>query len=178
MKLTSPESIQILEYALEREIETQKFYLDNLARSTNPGTQDVLKSLAADEERHAQIVSQLIESAKSDGSIPDIARPGKESLKDMLKRIFPHVTLQDSTFTAESASVQETLKKALENETDSFNTYSKAAEDSEETELKDLYTYLAEEENKHYNAIDNLLNYLDDPGKWLYEEENLIFRRG
>lgn len=178
MKLTSPESIQVLEYALSREIETRDFYLDQLKHATNSGTQEVLKSLAEDEERHAGIVTKLIDSAKSDGNVPDITHSETEHLKDMLRRMFPHMTLQSGSFTAESASVRDTLEKALENETDSFNTYSKAAHDADESELKDLYTYLAEEENKHFNAIDNLLSYLDDPGNWLYEEENLIFRRG
>ena len=43
-------------------------------------------------------------------------------------------------------------------------------------ETKALYEYLAKEESRHYDLIHNLIDYLDDPGRWLYEEENLIFR--
>ena len=78
----------------------------------------------------------------------------------------------------ENASAMDMMKKALNIEKESFDLYSGAAKDSEESEIKAIYTYLAAEENKHYVTIQNVISYFEHPDEWLYEEENLIFRRG
>ena len=78
---------------------------------------------------------------------------------------------------AGKTTAREALAFALEVEKQSFNHYSQAAEDAENNETAAVYRFLAGEENKHYIMIDNALDFLDDPGRWLYEEENLIFRR-
>jgi rubrerythrin len=84
--------------------------------------------------------------------------------------------MTDTSFSPETASVMDMLKKALAIEKESFDIYAKAAEEAEEDEIKIVYKFLSGEENKHYVIIDNLISYLDNPGRWLYEEENLVFR--
>ena len=176
MKLNSRESIEILKYALKREKETAAFYNECIGKSKSSGTREILKGLAADEDRHAKIVSRLIAEAQKDSSSLSVETAPTESAKKRLEHALKSSAMTDKSFSAESASVQEMLKKALEIEKESFDTYAKAAHDAEEDELKAIFKFLSDEENKHYVMIDNLIDYLDDPGRWLYEEENLIFR--
>ncbi|MHB9028515.1 MAG: hypothetical protein ACYC9O_07085, partial [Candidatus Latescibacterota bacterium] len=68
--------------------------------------------------------------------------------------------------------------KALEIEKESFTNYMKSASECSNPEVIAVYRYLAEEENKHYIILDNLLSYLDVPGRWLYYEENMVFQNG
>ena len=176
MKLSSPESLRIMEQALTRENETASFYTDCLKKAGHPSTVSILKDLVNDEKRHAKIVASLIEEARKESPALVMKTPETETAKNRLDRALSGRAMNDVGFSPETADIQDTLKKALEIEKESFTLYSKAYEDAHENEVKAVYLYFSKEENKHYVMIDNLIDYLDDPGRWLYEEENLIFR--
>jgi len=178
VKFTSAASIGILEYALKREQESRDFYKECLEKATIGGTQEILKGLVSDEERHYAIVNDMLAEAKKSGGIKNVDTSDAGDGKKQFGKAFPHTMVKDADFSAESASVGEMLKKALDNEQESYNNYSKAAEEADEPELREIYGFLAKEENRHYNLIDNLIDYLADPDEWIYEEENLVFRRG
>ncbi|HUT64375.1 MAG TPA: hypothetical protein VMZ04_10510, partial [Anaerolineae bacterium] len=98
--------------------------------------------------------------------------------KERVETIFSKFKGGKLTSLSERTTAKEALTFALEIEKQSFNHYSRAAEDSDNNETAAVYRFLAGEENKHYIIIDNAIDFIDDPGRWLYEEENLIFRRG
>ena len=108
--------------------------------------------------------------------MPVLSTPDTDTAKTRLERALTGTAIKDTGFSPESADIKGMLSKALEIEKESFTLYSRAYEESQENEVKAVYLYLAKEENKHFVMIDNLIDYLDDPGRWLYEEENLIFR--
>lgn len=176
MKFSSEASIAVLEYAQIREKESRDFYKACLAKAAIAGTQEILKGLVADEERHYAIVTDLIKNARDKAKTAKVDTTKPVSAKTVLEKAFPHTMTVDKTFAVESATVGEMLSKALANEKESYTNYMKAAKDADENELKDIYTFLAEEEKKHYTIIDNLADYLDDPGNWLYNEENILFQ--
>lgn len=175
MDFTSEASIAVLEYALKREKESLDFYTKCHEKACIEGTKEILAGLVADEERHAEIVTGMLAKAraKKDAIAIDMKQP--VSAKDALEKAFPHMMVDHDSFAAESATVGDMLAQALENEKESYTNYAKAAKDASEQNLKEIYTFLAEEEKKHFTVIDNLIDYLDDPGKWLYTEENIIF---
>ena len=176
MMFSSKESIAILTYALKREAETRDYYRSCLDIATIPGTRVVFERLVADEQRHYEIVSRLIEEAKRDGDPGVVEIIDSGDTRTLLENQFGHVILDripDADIT-----VRDMLEHARDNEKESHDTYARAAESSEDLEVKAIFRYLAGEENKHYVMVDNLMTYLSDPGNWLYEEENLIFRRG
>jgi len=176
VKFTSAASIEVLEYARKREQESRDFYKQCLEKATIKGTREILKSLVADEERHFNIVTDMLKKAKETGRVKGVDTGDPGNGQTQFEKAFPHKMTAVTDFSAESATVGEMLKKALDNEKESHNNYSKAAGEAEEPELKEIYSFLAKEENRHYNLIDNLIDYLADPDEWIYEEENLIFR--
>ena len=176
MKLTSAESLKILEYALKREEETGSFYKECHGKAKNSGAKEIMKDLAADEKCHADIVSNLIAEARKDSPAISIKTAETDNARKRLEHALKSKTMTDRSFSPETASVMDMLKKALAIEKESFDIYAKAAAEAEEDEIKAVYKFLSGEENKHYVIIDNLISYLDDPGRWLYEEENLVFR--
>ena len=178
MKFSSEVSIKILECAAQREKETRDFYKECLEKATIPGTKEILRGLVDDEERHYTIIIELLHEAKAAGSIKKIEKSETPDAKTRIEKAFSHKLVNDTDFSIESATINEMLKKALDNEKESFENYLSAAHDTEKAEAKAVFEFLAKEENKHYIVIDNLISYLDNHGNWLYEEENLIFRRG
>ena len=170
MELSNPESKKALEYAQSREQEAVKLYQSCADNAQNPGTEAVSKMLVEEEQKHYEIVTKILNEAEGIAdAVNDTGTP-----KERLENIFAHHKMAD--FASEAASVIDLLTQALENEKESFEIYSTAQVDAEDNETAAVFKYLAGEENKHYIMVGNLLDYLDSPGRWIYEEENLIFR--
>ena len=171
MKFSNPESKKALEYAQTREKEAVDVYQSCMDNAKNQGTVAVSKILVDEEKKHYEIVTKLLKEADE---VSDVAASDTGAPKERLKNMFTHQKMEG--FEKESASVIDLLNQALENEKESFELYSKAESEAADTETAAVFKYLAGEENKHYIMVGNLLDYLDKPDRWIYEEENLIFR--
>ena len=49
--------------------------------------------------------------------------------------------------------------------------YKQAAESTEDIEAKELFEFLAKEEEAHYKALEGMHSYLMDPESWPMEEQ-------
>lgn len=177
MNTQTRDTIQVLELALAREIETRDFYRSCLERTTAEGVKEIIQGLLGDEQRHHDILQRLLDDI-SRGETPSVDMQQSEAAKARLERAFTRISLDDPDFAPERQSVRGILEKALEVEKESFTNYSEAAADCQVDDLRAVYRFLAGEENKHYVIIENLMSYLDVPGRWLYYEENMVFQNG
>ena len=177
MRFSSTESIRALHYAADREIESREHYEKCLASASSPGAKEIFRGLVDDERRHFEMVARLLTEADAGKKTPTMETIRSEAAKVRVERSFPNLSATAPNFSADTATIHEILQHALALEKESFDNYSHAAEESEELEIKAVYRFFAGEENIHYVLVDNLLDFLDAPGRWLYEEENLIFRR-
>jgi rubrerythrin len=172
MKFSSTESITALRGAQEREHEAVSLYEKCFSEALNESVRTVLAILVQEEQKHFEIVSALIAEAEAGTSSSiKVGTPGEA--RQVLAEAFGHVSM--SSFASEKATVDIMLEQALANENESFDLYSRLASAAEQNETAAVYRYLAQQENKHFNMVNNLLNFLGDPSRWLYEEENLIF---
>jgi len=176
MKFNSKESINVLKYAVKKEKAAEDFYTEKAQTVQEPGTKEIFRDLAVDEHKHFEMVSELLKQAESGVETSTIILPPPSSPKERVEAIFSKFKNGKLPSLSEKTTAGEALTFALEIEKQSFNHYSQAAEDSENNETAAVYRFLAGEENKHFIMIDNALDFIDDPGRWLYEEENLIFR--
>lgn len=175
MKFDNPDSITALKQAQSREQEAFQLYEECYAKAANESTRVVLAILVEEEKKHYEIVTGMVNDAEA-GREASVTAGETSSAQDIIASSFTHAAMAD--FNAEHATITATLEQAVENEKESFNLYSSLAESAENTETAAVFRYLAGEENKHFNMVTNMLDFIGDPGKWLYEEENLIFRRG
>ena len=177
MKFNSDESINVLKYAVEKEKAAEDFYTEKAQTVQEPGSREIFKDLAGDEHKHFEMVNELLRQAETGAETSTIILPPPSDQKERVEVIFSKLKGGKLPPLSEKTTDREALTFALEIEKQSFNHYSQAAEDAENNETAAVYLFLAGEENKHYIMIDNALDFIDDPGRWLYEEENLIFRR-
>jgi rubrerythrin len=171
MEFQSVKSIKTLETALEREKLAWEAYESIAEHSHTPGVVEVAKILALEEKKHFEIISGLLKDAR-EKRLVQILKKGSYHPKDILSGAFKNGGLK---LKEESDNIKELLKTALAKERESFNFYSKAAKESTDKEVTDIYTYLADEENKHYVMVDNIIDFTSNPEKWIYKEENMIF---
>ncbi len=176
MKFNSKESINVLKYAIEKEKAAEVFYTEKYKTMQKPAIRTILKDLAGDEHKHYVMVSDLLKQAESGADTSSITLPSSSNPKERVEEIFSKFKNGELPSLSEKTTVREALVFALKIEKLSFNHYSQAVENAENNEVAAVYRFLAGEENKHYIMIDNALEFIEDPGRWLYEEENLIFR--
>ena len=177
MNTRDKDTIAILKSAIDREVEARDFYRSCRELASAEGVKEILGGLVEDEQRHHDILLRLMDSF-THGESPSVNTRPSDTAKTRLERAFTRISLDDPDFNPKTQNITGILGKALEIEKESFNNYSKAEVDSTEEAPRAIYRFLAGEENQHYILIDNLMSYLDVPGKWLYTEENLVFQNG
>ena len=151
--------MNVFDFAMKME-EDGKAYYEKLASQTSlPGLKTIFTHLAEDEQKHYEIFQEL----KTSESVP---------------------TMQDSTIIAEAKNIFEELPKgdetlkglkgdlaayqyAMEVESKSFRFYEKAAGEEEDPETKKLLMKIAGEEQKHFNILENIFQFVNAPNQSL-----------
>jgi rubrerythrin len=86
------------------------------------------------------------------------------------KSIFEQVKQAADKFSFEASQV-ETYKKAQDIEKESREFYLQKADEVQDHCQKGIFRKLAEEENKHYFLLDNIIDFVSRPEQWLENAE-------
>lgn len=134
---------EILEFALEREDAAYRLYLNAAKKTTNPSARKIFEELAEQEAGHKRIILKL-DKDKVAGytfvAVPDLGI--SEYLVDIS---------YDDTMT-----YQEILVFAMKNEEKAYRFYLEAQKMTDDPDLKQLLSMLANEELKHKFRLESL----------------------
>ena len=153
------------EYAMQMELDGKKFYLEQAARMPEKALSNIFEQLAKDEEKHYQIFKAL-----KDGQNADLAGFKTEILSST-KNIFQEMKNSGKKFDDFSSDVINAWTKAREIEDKSEKFYREQAQKSDDKEQANTWTVIADEEHKHWVAMDNIVRFLDRPNHWLEDAE-------
>ena len=90
------------------------------------------------------------------------------------KKFFSMTTEEFKVKTELSDDDIEAHKTALELEKKSYEFYEKQYEQTDDPELKKFFKFLMEQENAHYQLIQNAYHYIQNPEHFFAEEEKWI----
>jgi len=153
--------MDILEFAMQMELDGRNFYLGLADKAEDEGIRQILEMLAGDEMKHYTILEEL--KVKEPKMIDtEILSSAKNVFKEMKNKG------EEKTFPAAQIDL---YKKAREIEQKSRNFYLDKAKEVKKEYEKDLFNRLAEEENKHYVLLDNIIGYVSKPKTWLENAE-------
>jgi len=134
---------EIIQFAIQREIESMGFYNKASKLVKHSGTRDLFLDFVKQEEGH----KKKLEEVKS----------GKIVLGKIEK--IPNLKIGDYMVDAElnpNISYADILRIAMKREEHSVKLYSDLNEKNEEESLKKLFTFLMQEESKHKYAIEKI----------------------
>lgn len=161
-------SSESLEMAIELERKGQRYYSEKAEQVGNPWSKKVLESLASRELDHIEVVKEIAEGV----SIADVELPNVD-IETEMKRVFDEFSSAErEDWTAQDTSIYD---HALKLEEDLFELYDELAEQTEDPEERDFFEVLSEEEQDHYQSIQNAVYYLTDQKSWLSEEEGKVW---
>ena len=138
MEFTSTE--QVIKKAIEKEIEACNLYTKVASLAKDEAAENMLTNLAAQEQEHRQKLENL--------------RPEETESIDMGKVSSEVVTSHPvAKPLSEDADIQEIVVFAIKREEAAEKFYLTIADGVANQKLKDLFLYLAKEENKHKTSL-------------------------
>jgi rubrerythrin len=156
--------MNIFEFAKKMEKDGEAFYRDLASNSTTKGLAGILGSLADAEARHYKV---LVEMEKKQG--PELS---DSQILANAKNVFSGMKMDafDPNF---SFPQIDAYKKALDIEKKSEDFYREKAGEAENGQYRLLFLRIAEEEKQHYFLVDNIIEFMQRPFRWLeYAEWN------
>ncbi len=134
---------EVLEFAIEKELEAYEFYRDWAGRVDSEAISEVLEEFAGEELKHKKLIEDV--------------RDGKRLLHP--NEPVPDLKLTDYFITSEPSSsmdFQNALLIAIKKEEGSIKMYSYLASIQENEELKSLFETLETEERRHKLKLESI----------------------
>lgn len=145
----SDELTELLETAMYKEIAAEAFYSAGQNNTNNPGAKALMKDLAEEERRHAQILKDLKERDWEKGQWR------REKIPNLM--ISEYLTGSDKL---EGAGLQGTLVTAMKHEQEAVEFYSRMLSVLRDEEAKRLCERLVHDELKHKYRLEVLYDDL------------------
>jgi len=131
----------IIDFALNREVEAAQFYADIQLKTSSISLKKLTKDLEEMEKDHIVVLKKIFNESSSNGFDSESAKKIKLS----------EFEVEDS----EVNDLNEIIKIAIKREEKSFNLYSAIAEKYLDVNLKNFFLKLAEEEVSHKSMLEN-----------------------
>lgn len=154
--------MEAFNYAKIMEKDGEKFYRELSAAAESVGLKKILDLLAEAEVGHYNRLSEMERGVSPQLAATNILTDAKNVFTGMQSKSF------DPKF---SYSQVEVYKQALEIEEKSIEFYKKTAAEMKSSDQRDLFLRLAEEERSHYFLVDNILEFMLRPFRWLENAE-------
>ena len=144
------------------------FYISSAVKCGNPLAKRTFFSLAQEEIQHMMKIDEISSAIDKGGGWPDTGFKASDieiSIKDFFEKAKPASSAADK----DSAAV---VKEAMEFERKSYELYSDLEKKGSSENEKRFYEQLKQQENKHYEALENVYYYLSKTGNWFEQEES------
>ncbi|UCG60715.1 MAG: ferritin family protein [Candidatus Zixiibacteriota bacterium] len=157
--------MNIFEFAMKMEMDGKEFYEQSATKVDSPELKRILTELAGDEEKHYAIFRAL-----RDGVPVEYEEAKKTKILAEVKNVFETLKSQNKDFSFPD-SAKEIWVQAQKIERDSEDFYREKADEVADKHQKSILTRIADEEQKHWITMENVIKFLDRPNHWLEDAE-------
>ena len=152
--------MDIYEFAMQMERDGERFYRNLAEGSSSRGMSRILTSLADDEAKHYVIVKEMAEGVE-----PDM---DKTTILADAKNVFAQ--MQGTSLDLGGLQV-EVYRQAQEIERQSREFYEEQAAQATRASTRTIMLKIADEEQRHYFLLDQIIEFLDRPTTWIEDAE-------
>lgn len=156
----------VIKTAIKMEEDGYDFYKKAEGRTTSDMGRKMFASLAGDELKHKRMLERLRDKVSQDATDMELPLP-----KERLKSVFADARANIDKTVAPSAGDIEALTFAMGKETESYEMYKSAADESTDPGVKKVLDRMAQEENHHYEILQETKYYLEQHKNWSIWEE-------
>lgn len=157
--------MNVFEFAMKMELDGKAYYEESAAKITTPELKRILLELAADEQKH-----YLIFRAMRDGLPVEYDESKKTRILAEVKNVFEKLKAQnkDFSFPNDAGNI---WVHAREIEKKSEDFYREKADEVKDAKQARVLNQIADEEQRHWITIENVIKFLDRPKHWLEDAE-------
>ncbi|MBD3164168.1 hypothetical protein GF323_03145 [Candidatus Woesearchaeota archaeon] len=172
--MVSEKTIEALKTALQMEDKSVELYQEAANSTKNPVVKKTMLFLADWEREHAEKIKRLNAHLMGELASMDIKTECSQDAMCVVKDFFGKNRDDfDKKLKGEPDDIK-VYEAGMEIEKQGHDYYKKLAEDADEGEAKQLFSFLAKEEDIHYKFLEDQHNYLADPESWFLDEEKWI----
>ncbi|WP_432822476.1 ferritin-like domain-containing protein [Trichloromonas sp.] len=150
--------MNVYDFAMKMELDGKAYYQKMAEKTKLPGLKKIFLQLAEDEQKHYDIFQGLKKKTPS-------AMAATTAL-DEAKNVFAKL-LKEKSAAAEIGGDLEGYRYAMKLEADSYRFYEDAASREPDAKVKDLLLKVAGEEQKHFNILQNVFDFVNAPNQYL-----------
>lgn len=155
--------MNVYEYAMKVEKDGESYYRELASKTDDVGIKSILTMLADEEVKHYI----LFEKMSKNQILP--TQPHVNIFK-YTKNMFEKMK-QENKLPSFSQNQIEFYKSALQSEENSYKFYREKALMLNEGEQKQAFLRIAEEERAHLVLLENLIEYISTPERWVESPE-------
>ncbi len=155
--------MDIFEFAMEKERLSKEYYLELKDKTSNAGLSTIFGMLADEESKHRRVVKKMKEQTPVDTVTDTDVLAGA-------RQVFNSMRESTDEFNLDVSEV-ELYEKAQKIEEESRDFYLQKAEEVQNPAHREIFGKLAEEEKKHYYLLDNIIEFVLRPERWLENAE-------
>ena len=156
--------MSILQFALQLELDGEKYYRQLAAQTQYEELKYVLEQLADDEQRHYHFI-QEIEKAGADQIV---ANPSLQAAQNVFSGNRKFTEVEAEKLKTEQIDL---YRAAVIKEQESIDLYNKIAEEAINPGEKSLAGILAREEGKHKEILETIVMMLNNVNDWVESAE-------
>lgn len=150
--------MDVFDFAMKMELQGKAFYETQAASTQIIGLKTVFAGLAADEQKHYDLLRGLKEGKEW--------RMVDSPMLDRAKTVFTDL-VRDKESVGEMGEDLDGYRLGLKMEADSVRLYEDLAKKADDPDMVQLYLRLANEEKGHYNIIENICDFVTRPKYYL-----------
>jgi rubrerythrin len=155
---TGAAGMNVFDFAMKMELDGKTYYQKLAEKTRLPGLKNIFLQLAEDEQKHYDIFKGLKQKAPP-------AMPATTAL-EQAKNVFEKL-LTEKSAAGQLQGDLEGYRYAMKLEADSFRFYEDAAGREPDPKVKDLLLQIAGEEQKHFNILQNVYDFVNAPTQYL-----------
>lgn len=151
--------MNVLDFAMKLETDAEAFYRKMARENPIPGIRKIFEDLADDEKTHF-LLFQKLKTEKRPDHIPEtgVLERTKNAFAQLLQEKERLPTVQDDL---------EAYRYVMRLEAEGAKLYLDAAKREKDVSLKKLLEEIAAEEEKHFNIVDNIYQFINAPSQYL-----------
>ncbi len=159
--------MNVFEFAMKMEKDGKAYYEDHAAKEKIPALKKIWQQLAKDETKHYEIFRRM-----KDGELKEASKMATlgTTILDTAKTVFEELASQDDDFLF-SKDIFDAWEKAQDVEIETEEFYRQKQQEEKDPEVSKAMGLIADEENKHVNLIEHVLDFLHEPRTWLDDAE-------
>ncbi len=157
--------MSIFEHAMKMEEDGRAYYLAHAEKTTVPALKKILLELAEDELKHYNLFKALRDSQSA-----SYEEAGATTIFATTKNVFEVLKSEQAgkSLPSDPISVWEHARQV---EKDAEEFYRGKASEADDDNQKNIWSRIADEEHRHYQALDNVVRFLNKPTQWLEDAE-------